>query len=162
MTPRLKSVINALYRPGAGRQVFAVSRAEAERLPPLPTVAIISITAPERPLAKLEGFAYLLRLSFADVDHLSPGLSARGREKLHSAFTVEQANAIFQFVQPLPLTIKTVVVHCEGGHSRSCAVAYVLNELFGYTVEHERIKDANPSVIQMLRKAAALQKTEQK
>jgi len=160
MTPRVKFVISALYRQGAARQVFAVSRAEAERLPPLSTVAIISITAPERPLAKLEGFEYLLRLNFADVDHLNQDLSARAREKLHSAFTIEQANAIFQFVEAIPPDIRTIVVHCEGGYSRSCAVACALHELYGYTVEHEQLKAANQSVIQMLRKAAAQQKTE--
>lgn len=157
MTPRLKTVIAELYRPGQRRKVFALSRSEAESLPTLPTMAIISITAPERPPARLEGFEHLLRLSFADVDHLSPTLSDRGREKLPKAFTVEQAAEVLSFVNALPLSISFIVVHCEGGYSRSCAVAYVLNELYGYAVEFEYLKDANPSVIKMLRKATAAQ-----
>ncbi|WP_371736889.1 hypothetical protein [Rhodoferax sp. U11-2br] len=120
----------------------------------MPTVAIISITAPERPLAKIEGFEHLLRLSFADVDHLNGDLSTRGREKLKEAFTMQQAVAVLKFVETLPPRIRTIVAHCEGGYSRSGAVAYALHELHGYSAEPERLKDANPSVINMLRKAA--------
>jgi len=155
MTPRLKAVIDELYRPAQRRKVFALSRAEAESLPPLPTMAVISITAPERPLANLNGFEHLLRLSFADVDHLGIELSARAREKVSKAFTVDQAQQVLSFVTGLPRGILSIVAHCEGGYSRSCAVAYMLNELYGYTVELERLQNANPSVIKMLRKAAA-------
>lgn len=155
MTPRLKSVIDALYRPGQQRKVFALSRTEAENIPRLPTIAIISITAPERPPANLVGFDHLMRLSFADVDHLSTTLSARGREKVSKAFTLDQAGQVLSFVDALPNSVLSIVVHCEGGYSRSCAVAYVLQELYGYAAELERLQKANPSVIKMLRKAAA-------
>lgn len=155
MTPRLRTVIDALYRPIPGRRVFALSRVEAEKLPRLSTVAVISITAPERPLACLDGFTNLLRLSFADVDHLAPDLSARAREKIPKAFTADQAKNVLSFVEGLPPDILSIVVHCEGGQSRSCAVAAVLHELYGYPVEPERLLRANPSVIAMLRNAAA-------
>ncbi|ABM39968.1 hypothetical protein [Polaromonas naphthalenivorans] len=155
MTSRLKAVIDELYRPAQRRKVFALSRAEAESLPRLPTTAVISITAPERPPANLDGFEHLLRLSFADVDHLGIELSARAREKVSKAFTVDQAEQVLSFVTGLPPGILSIVAHCEGGYSRSCAVAYVLNELYGYTVEFERLQNANPSVVKMLRKAAA-------
>ena len=154
MTPRLKAVIDELYRPAPQcKKVFALSRAEAESLPRLPTIAVISITAPERPLANLDGFEHLLRLSFADVNHLGD-LSARARERVSKPFTVDQAEQILLFVTGLPPGILSIVAHCEGGYSRSCAVAYVLNELYGYTVELDRLQNANPSVIKMLRKAA--------
>jgi predicted protein tyrosine phosphatase len=156
MTPRLKAVIDELYRPAPlRRKVFALSRVEAESLPRLPTIAVISITAPEKPPANLDGFEHLLRLSFADVDHLGIELSARAREKVSKSFTVGQAEQVLLFVTGLPPGILSIVVHCEGGYSRSCAVAYMLNELYGYTVEVDRLQDANPSVIKMLRKAAA-------
>jgi predicted protein tyrosine phosphatase len=157
MTPRLKAVINELYRPGQRRKVFALSRAEAENIPRLPTVAVISITAPERPPANLDGFEHLMRLSFADVDHLSVNLSARGREKVSKAFTLDQAGQILSFVDSLPASVLSIVVHCEGGYSRSCAVSYVLQEFHGYAAELERLTNANPSVVKMLRKAAAAQ-----
>jgi len=155
MTPRLKAVIDELYRPGQHRKVFALSRSEAESSPRLPTMAVISITAPVKPPANLDGFENLLRLSFADVDHLSANLSTRGREKMSHAFSLSQAEQILSFVDALPHSVLSLVVHCEGGYSRSCAVAFVLQELYGYAPELERLQNANSSVIKVLRKAAA-------
>lgn len=155
MTPRLKAVIDELYRPGQRRKVFALSRAEAENIPRLQSIAVISITAPERPPANLDGFEHLMRVSFADVDHVSTTLSERSREKVSKAFTLDQAEQILSFVDALPPSVLSIVAHCEGGYSRSCAVAYVLHELHGYAAELERLQEANPSVIKMLRKAAA-------
>jgi len=74
-------VCNASHRPPADgiRQVFALSRADAERLPLLASIAVISITAPESPLANIGGFAHVLRLSFADVDFLNSDISQKAR-----------------------------------------------------------------------------------
>lgn len=96
VTQRLKDVVSRIYRLATTgvRQVFALSRGEAERLPRLPSVAVISVMAPERPPAALEGFEHLLRLSFADVDFLNPDLSRRAREKAANAFTAEQARFV--------------------------------------------------------------------
>jgi len=62
MTQRLRDIVDKLYKPPADgvRQVFALSRSEAEKLPRLPSIAVISVTAPERPLASLDGFEHLL------------------------------------------------------------------------------------------------------
>jgi hypothetical protein len=48
MTQRLPDVLFKLYRPAADRmrQVFALSRGDAERLPSMPSMEFISITAP--------------------------------------------------------------------------------------------------------------------
>jgi hypothetical protein len=110
MTQRLQDVVGNLYRPpGEGaRQVFALSRSDAERLPRLPSIAVISITAPERPPANIGGFVHLLRLSFADVDFLNPDLSERTRRKLAHAFTEEHGNAIRSFAKALPEEIAFV------------------------------------------------------
>lgn len=151
MTPRLKHVINRLYKPMLGkRQVFTLSRSEAEALPRLATVAVISVTASERPPASLDGFERVLRLSFADVDFLNPELSARAKQKVTNAFTPEQANQILAFVEDLPDSVSSIVAHCEGGYSRSCAIAVGLHKLYGYVVEPERLENANPSVVKML------------
>ncbi|POB00458.1 hypothetical protein C2134_01520 [Chromobacterium sinusclupearum] len=40
-----------------------------------------AITAPERPIAAVDGFAYLFRLSFTDVDFLNPLLSKKAQQK---------------------------------------------------------------------------------
>ncbi len=152
MAQRLQDILSKLYRPPADgrRQVFALSRADAERLPELASIAIISITAPERPSADIGGFAHVLRLSFADVDFLNPQLSSRAKEKLPHAFTAEHGSAILTFVEALPAEIASVVVHCEGGYSRSCAVAVGLHQLYGYHAELEHLVQANPSIVRTM------------
>lgn len=152
MNQRLKDVVAKLYRSPANRvrQVFALSRAEAERLPRLSFVAVISITAPERPLARVEGFDHLLRLSFADVDFLSPSLSRKAKEKVVYAFTPEQARLVNAFLDMLPDEVSAIVIHCEGGYSRSCAIALALHQLRGYRVEMERLSEANPFVVSVM------------
>ena len=152
MMRRLQDIFKKMYKPPTDgtRQVFALSRADAERLPQLPSMAVISITAPERPPANLGCFVHVLRLSFDDVDFLSPNLSVRAQGKLVHAFTIEQAQAIRRFVESLPSDVTTVAVHCEGCHSRSCAVALALHRLYGYHVALGRLTDANPSVVSVL------------
>ncbi|AZQ50024.1 hypothetical protein [Burkholderia cenocepacia] len=152
MTQRLRDVVGKLYKPMANgmRQVFALSRGDAEKLPRLPSIAVISVTAPERPPASLDGFAHLLRLSFADVDFLSPNLSNKSRGKLAQAFTAEQAQAIQSFVEGLPMEVLSVVVHCEGGYSRSCAIALALHRQYGYRAEIKHLSHANPSIVRMM------------
>ena len=152
MVQRLQEVVGKLYKPPAdgARQVFALSRGDAEKLPRLPSIAVISVTAPERPPACLDGFAHLLCLSFADVDFLSPNLSKKSRDKLVHAFTPEQAQSIRSFVEALPIDIVSVVVHCEGGYSRSCAIALALHRLYGYQAEIEHLSHANPSIARIM------------
>ncbi|WP_322039860.1 hypothetical protein [Burkholderia diffusa] len=62
----------------------------------------------------------------------------------------EQAQAIHSFVEALPMEVLSVVVHCEGGYSRSCAIALALHWLYGYEAEIEHLSQANPSVVQMM------------
>ncbi|MGF6547634.1 hypothetical protein [Paraburkholderia youngii] len=152
MVQRLQDILGQIYRPPADgtRQVFALSRSDAEKLPQLPSVAVISITAPDRPPASVGNFAHVLRLSFADVDFLNPDLSTRARDRLVHAFTEEQASLIRAFVEALPEGIASVVVHCEGGYSRSCGVAVALHQLYGYSVNHAHLASANSSVIRVM------------
>jgi predicted protein tyrosine phosphatase len=149
---RLQDIVGKLYRAPSGhtRQVFGLSRSDAERLPRLPSIAVISITAPERPPADLDGFNHLLRLSFADVDFLNPDLSERAKTRVAHSFTAEQACMIRSFIERLPDTVASVVVHCEGGYSRSCAIALGLHRLYGYSVEMKHLVKANPSVVRVL------------
>ncbi|KVR68964.1 hypothetical protein WL74_29450 [Burkholderia cepacia] len=151
MTQRLQDIVDRLYRPpGGARQVFALSRADAERLPRLSSIAIISVTSPDRSLANLDGFDHLLRLSFADVDFLSPHLSTKAQDKLVDAFTAEQAQTIRAFVEALPDEIASIVVHCEGGYSRSCAIAVALHLLYDCDADLEHLVQANPSVVRVM------------
>lgn len=152
VTQRLQDILGKLYRPPVDgrRQVFALSRADAERLPELASIAVISVTAPERSPANIPGFSHVLRLSFADVDFLNPDLSARAKEKLPHAFTAAHGSAIRTFVETLPAEIASVVVHCEGGYSRSCAIAIALHRLYGYHAELPHLSQANPSIVRVL------------
>lgn len=151
MTQRLQDIVGRLYRPLRGvRQVFALSRADAEKLPRLASVAIISVTSPDRAPANLYGFDHLLRLCFADVDHLSSRLSKKAQGKLVEAFTAEQAQTIRTFVEALPDEIASIVVHCEGGYSRSCAIALALHLLYDFDAGLEHLAQANPSVVRVM------------
>ncbi|MCA7889729.1 hypothetical protein LGM58_41870 [Burkholderia contaminans] len=152
MTQRLPDVLSNLCKPLANgmRQVFALSRRHAEKLPRLPSVAVISITAPERSTANLDGFDYVLRVSFADVDFLKPDLSRKATKRLTHAFTPGHADMIRSFVESLPEEITAIVVHCEGGYSRSCAIALGLHQLYGYKVEMEHLAHANSSILRVM------------
>ncbi|WP_288408902.1 hypothetical protein [uncultured Herbaspirillum sp.] len=66
--------------------------------------------------------------------------------KLPNRFSAEQAVQVLEFVEALPDNIRSIVVHCEGGFSRSCALVKALNALYGYSVDFEQLKEANPSV----------------
>lgn len=148
---RLKALVARIYHPSPGqRQVFAVSRAEAEQLPALATVAVISITAPGKPIAKLAPFDHVLRLSFADVDFDRSDLSERARKKLSGAFRIDQARAVHQFVDELPAEIASVVVHCEGGFSRSSAIALGLSIRYRYLPQVPHADAANRSVLDLI------------
>ncbi len=152
MPQRLQDILSKLYRPTPGeiRQVFTLARSDAEKLPELPSIAVISITAPERPPAKIRAFEHVLRLSFADVDFLNPQLSKKARDKLPHAFTREHVHAICSFVEALPDEICSLVVHCEGGYSRSCAVALALSQLYGYRVDFQHLSEANRSIVKLM------------
>ncbi|WP_232776572.1 hypothetical protein [Comamonas testosteroni] len=153
MDKYLKKLIDRLYKPTTGnRQAIAMSRRYAEQLPLLPSVAIISITAPDRGQAKIAPFPLTLRISFADVDFQNSELSSRAKCKLDLAFNQEHAWQIFAFIESLPAEISSVVVHCEGGYSRSTAVVQALHDLYQFDVDAETLKQANPSIVSLLRK----------
>lgn len=104
------------------REISFISRERAESLPGGPDTAIISITDPGTPPAKLaSSFRKVLRLSFLDAipadDYIPmpfPGLFESG-----------MAQEICEFIDALQADPETLhcVVHCEFGISRSAAVA---------------------------------------
>lgn len=152
MSQKLSDTLSRLYQPPKDgvRQVLALSRKDAERLPRLQSMAVISITSPDRQPANLDGFDHLLRLHFEDIDFLNPRLSKKAQKKIIHAFTSEQAQAIRSFVDAMPNEVASVVVHCEGGYSRSCAVALAIHCLYGYHAETNFLAQANPSVFQVM------------
>ena len=148
----LAPIFEHLYRAPKGLppSVFTLSRREAERLPRLPSIAIISITTPDHRPADLDGFDHVLRLSFADVDYLNPNFRNKRNDDLDYRFKKADAKAIWSFIDALPSEITTIIVHCEGGFSRSCAIALALYRSCGYMVNFSALNNSNPSVVKLM------------
>lgn len=139
-------------------QVSFLSRARAESLAAQPSQAVISITDPGAPAAKLDPqFKDVLRLSFFDA--------LPGEEYLPSPvdglFDQFMARQIGDFVHKLhtvPNDI-SIMVHCEFGVSRSAAIALFVEAYAGAKLPaRERACQANRWVLEgMLRQHPELQ-----
>jgi predicted protein tyrosine phosphatase len=96
-------------------KVFAMAQFEAEDINPQATWAMISITGTDDPPASLKHTPnHLLRVLFDDVD--APAKSVQ-------EFTVEHANAIWDFVEEKLDGVEVFIVHCLFGACRSPGVA---------------------------------------
>ncbi len=111
-------------------QVYFASRQLAESLAGNPYMAVISITDPSTPEAKLDHlFHHVLRLSFYDAAPADEYLPA----PVPGLFDRLMARRIVDFVRDLhaaPFEI-SVMVHCEYGVSRSAAVALFVEAYTG-------------------------------
>ena len=125
------------------------SRKLAESLEGNPYMAVISITDPTTPEARLDPlFRHVLRLSFFDAvpadeyQPALPGLFDRNMARSISGFVEELHAAPFEM---------TVMVHCEYGVSRSAAVALFVEAFSGAPLEaREFTYEANPWVLDTL------------
>jgi len=130
-------------------KVFFTSRKLAESLAGNPYMAVISITDPTTPEARLDPlFRHVLRLSFFDAvpadeyQPALPGLFDRAMAQRIDAFVGEIQAAPFQM---------SVMVHCEYGVSRSAAVALFVEAVSGAPLEaREFTYEANPWVLDSL------------
>lgn len=111
------------------KHTFYTSRELAESLAGNPYMAVISITDPGTPDARLDPlFQHVLRLSFYDAVPADEYLPAPV-----GLFDHVMARRIGDFVQQLyaaPFEI-SVMVHCEYGISRSAAVALFIEAYSG-------------------------------
>lgn len=111
-------------------QVHFASRELAESLAGNPYMAVISITDPGTPDAKLDPlFQHVLRISFYDAVPADEFLPA----PMPGLFDHLMARRISDFVKELhsaPFEI-SVMVHCEYGVSRSAAVALFVEAYSG-------------------------------
>ena len=130
-------------------QVRYASRELAESLVGNPYMAVISITDPTTPEAKLDPmFRHVLRLSFFDAipaDEFAPALPG--------LFDRHMARRIDEFVRDIhdaPFEM-SVMVHCEYGVSRSAAVALFVEAYSGAPLEaREFTYEANCWVLDTL------------
>ena len=139
------------------KHVLYASRELAESLAGNPYMAVISITDPGTPEAKLDPlFHHVLRLSFFDAQPADEYLPAPP-----GLFDQQMARQISEFVhnlQQAPFEI-SVMVHCEFGVSRSAAVALFVEAYSGaplaareFTYEAnqwviERLSDMHPQLV---------------
>lgn len=130
-------------------QVHFASRELAESLAGNPYMAVISITDPGTPEARLDPrFRHVLRLSFFDAvpaDEYMPALPGqfdRSTAKCIDDFLTELQSAPFDI---------SVMVHCEFGVSRSAAVALFVEARSGAPLAaREFTYEANPWVLDQL------------
>ena len=90
---------------------------------------VISISTPGCPPAHLTStntILGVLRLWFADLDHLPDELS----ELKTRLFQPEDARAILRIVQDHVDEVEEVIIHCDAGMSRSPGVAAALSRVF--------------------------------
>lgn len=112
------------------RRVQFTSREQAESLAGDPGVAVISITDPRTPEARLDpSFQHVLRLSFYDAEPADEYLPA----PMPGLFDHVMAGRIGDFVHDLHTSPSelSVMVHCEYGVSRSAAVALFVEAYSG-------------------------------
>src|SRR5574343_884845 len=128
------------------------SRKLAEQLRGSPYMAVISITDPGTPEARLDPlFRHVLRLSFYDAvpadEYVpaAPGLFERAMASRIVAFLEELHAAPFEIA---------LLVHCEYGVSRSAAVALFAEALTGAPLTaREFTYEANQWVVSQLQSA---------
>jgi predicted protein tyrosine phosphatase len=130
-------------------QVHFASRELAESLAGNPYMAVISITDPGTPEARLNpAFRHVLRLSFFDAVPADEYLPAPA-----GLFDLAMARRIDHFVRELhdaPFEI-SMMVHCEFGVSRSAAVALFVEACSGAPLTaREFTYEANDWVINRL------------
>lgn len=130
-------------------KVFYTSRKLAESLEGNPYMAVISITDPTTPPARLDAmFRHVLRLSFFDAvpaDEFMPPLPG-----LFDLAMARRIDAFIRELQAAPFEL-SVMVHCEYGVSRSAAVALFIEALTGAPLAaREFAYEANQWVIERL------------
>lgn len=129
--------------------VFFASRELAESLAGNPYMAVISITDPGTPEARLDPqFKHVLRLSFYDAvpaDEYMPPPPG-----LFDRYVAERIDAFVGGLHGAPFEI-SVMVHCEYGISRSAAVALFVEALSGAPLNARKFTyEANPWVLDQL------------
>lgn len=107
---------------------------------------MISITNPNHaPPDLTPGWHAALRLAFDDVDLITFPKADPHLQQM----TIFQADTIVAFVLALPITVRTLVVHCKSGISRSAGVAKAVADGLGlrFPVEY---KEHNRYVYEMV------------
>lgn len=109
-------------------RVLFVSQRRAESMQGRPTAAIISITDPGQVRAELKsGWGATLRVAFHDSDPITFPFANQDLTPMKEV----QGLQIAQFIEAIPQTVRSLVVHCRSGISRSAAIAKAIAEAHG-------------------------------
>jgi predicted protein tyrosine phosphatase len=131
------------------QRVLFISQHRAERMQAPADCALISITDPGSPPARLQaGWAAVLRVSFVDADPLS----IQGDLDLPGSISEDEVVDIATFTAEQARRCRRLVVHCRHGVSRSAAVARAICQAtqLPYPETHDRY---NRYVFMVLRAA---------
>jgi len=116
------------------REVIFVNRSKSEETFGLKNWAVISITDPDDQPAKLmDGWMAVHRLSFQDLD---PTSSSEKKLRTRVLMTKDQAREIAAFVASVADDVEGILVHCQGGISRSAAVSKWIAEEYRLDFNH--------------------------
>lgn len=130
-------------------RIFVLNRAAATTLIPQFPHAMISISTPDMGgnakmsatdrlmrgqgpanLPETENRKKLHRVSFHDAD-LDRDATKRKTSLFKTYFTFDMARRIWEFVDTIPSAGEDLIVHCDGGLSRSPAIAAAIGKTLG-------------------------------
>lgn len=115
-------------------QVIFVNRRTAETRPGDPAWALISISQPGYPAQLIDGWHSVLRVEFHDAD--PDRTTSRKRKEVRVVMDAKQAKQINKFVNEVAPAVTGIMVHCQGGISRSAAVAKWIAERYSLPFDH--------------------------
>lgn len=100
-------------------EVSFLSVADAEKIKPKNTLALISLTDPEsHPYISYAKWKFHIRLEFEDVSSQDDGV----------VFTTDMAKNLIDFALSMPDSVTHIIIHCIQGVSRSGAVTKFLTK----------------------------------
>lgn len=125
--------------------VMSKDMAEGIKVFPSTRLAIISITSPEQPDAEIIG-ENVFRFKFHDIRE-----DLIVHNTLWRALDVDMANDIAEVIINNKY-MKSFVIHCEAGISRSPAVALAISKFFETNPDTEKLELLHPSHNRYVRK----------
>ena len=115
-------------------QVIFTNRRTAEARPGDPAWAVISISQPGDPAQLIDGWHSVHRVEFHDAD--PDRTTTRKRKEARVVMDAQQAKQIIKFVKDVAPEVVGIMVHCQGGISRSAAVAKWIAERYQLPFDH--------------------------
>lgn len=114
-------------------RTFFVSRTTAENTPGWNNWAVVSISDPETylpPVKLMQGWYAVHRVSFHDLADTTENRAN------YQIFDSCRADEIVSFVHAVAPHVEGIMVHCQGGVSRSAAIAKWIAEAYNLPFNH--------------------------